>query len=335
MMGLTEACFQLGHLDFVGDKSWVEYRDGVREEIPAMRTNQGTTPVGKTWTRNPIPSWKCATGSPHSGRFAGIAGNPSDCKEFNFHPPQANLAGYGYSEHQEELSFMWSIVDKVQVPANLDGDYVLSWRWDSEQTPQVWAHCANVKIVEPTTTTTTSRGQTTTTRVCLPPDECQDDQHMHEKWEAHPESVCRLHEGDTSHDGGGSIDHKGHMLDSHNIETCKFACMQEASCKGVEFHPEQHHCEIWNEDIGFILKKPGYQCHKLTKRPSILLAETNGHPVVVEPQRRIWATLHMAIVPGIATAAVLAAMAVRRMVCSTTSRLEPCSDEEGEQTLVY
>ena len=32
----------------------------------------------------------------------------------------------------------WVIVDEVQVPAE-KGDYVLRWRWDTEQNPQVCA----------------------------------------------------------------------------------------------------------------------------------------------------------------------------------------------------
>jgi hypothetical protein len=29
------------------------------------------------------------------------------------------------------------------------GEYVLSWRWDVEQSPQVWANCADITIVDP------------------------------------------------------------------------------------------------------------------------------------------------------------------------------------------
>merc|ERR1712151_720419 len=39
------------------------------------------------------------------------------------------------------------MVDLVQIPENLPlGEYVLSFRWDCEQTPQIWTQCANVKI---------------------------------------------------------------------------------------------------------------------------------------------------------------------------------------------
>ena len=39
------------------------------------------------------------------------------------------------------------VVDKVLIPADLPaGDYVLGWRWDCEQTPQVWSSCSDVTI---------------------------------------------------------------------------------------------------------------------------------------------------------------------------------------------
>jgi hypothetical protein len=39
-------------------------------------------------------------------------------------------------------------MDKVKVPASLPpGQYVLSWRWDAEQTKQVWAHCSDVNVL--------------------------------------------------------------------------------------------------------------------------------------------------------------------------------------------
>ena len=37
------------------------------------------------------------------------------------------------------------ISDKVIIPADLPaGDYVLGWRWDAEETAQVWSNCADV-----------------------------------------------------------------------------------------------------------------------------------------------------------------------------------------------
>ena len=42
------------------------------------------------------------------------------------------------------------ISDHVQLPAALPpGDYVLGWRWDCEESNQVWASCSDVTIVSP------------------------------------------------------------------------------------------------------------------------------------------------------------------------------------------
>merc|ERR1712232_900476 len=46
----------------------------------------------------------------------------------------------------KEHNFDFGIVDKVKVPDVPPGEYILSFRWDSEQLPQVWSNCADVKI---------------------------------------------------------------------------------------------------------------------------------------------------------------------------------------------
>lgn len=40
----------------------------------------------------------------------------------------------------------FQIVDKIKVPQLPEGEYVVSFRWDCEQTPQVWSQCADVVI---------------------------------------------------------------------------------------------------------------------------------------------------------------------------------------------
>ena len=45
-------------------------------------------------------------------------------------------------------TFLFSVMDEVEVPDDLvPGEYVLSFRWDCEQTPQIWNACANVEII--------------------------------------------------------------------------------------------------------------------------------------------------------------------------------------------
>ena len=40
----------------------------------------------------------------------------------------------------------WEIIDTVQVLEGLEGDFIVSWRWDTEQIAQVWIQCSIVTI---------------------------------------------------------------------------------------------------------------------------------------------------------------------------------------------
>lgn len=40
---------------------------------------------------------------------------------------------------------VWVIVDHVRAPAQA-GEFVLRWRWDVEQNPQIWTHCADILV---------------------------------------------------------------------------------------------------------------------------------------------------------------------------------------------
>ena len=50
-------------------------------------------------------------------------------------------------------------MDKVVVPHDVEaGVYLLSWRWDCEESTQVWQNCADINIVDaPLITTQASR----------------------------------------------------------------------------------------------------------------------------------------------------------------------------------
>ena len=42
----------------------------------------------------------------------------------------------------------FAIVDQLRLPGGLEpGHWVLGWRWDAEETAQIWAACADVTIV--------------------------------------------------------------------------------------------------------------------------------------------------------------------------------------------
>jgi len=141
---VTEECFQQMPLQFAGDMQWVQYgEDGEKVEFLANRTTVGTFPPGSQWTKDPIP----ACGSLDGGWYEGAGCTESGTQ---FPPPAPGLAGYGENYLAPgEPEFKFTIMDKVQVPSDIiPGDYVLSFRWDCEQTSQIWNACANIKIVE-------------------------------------------------------------------------------------------------------------------------------------------------------------------------------------------
>jgi len=154
---LTEECFQQHHLPFKGFSSWIQFGSNLshRVEIRANRTTLGTNPSGSQWTKVPIPS--CG------GTYGGGFGCDDGCDKPQFESPINGLWGNGpyngcagcdkscgsnYTCNVKTCGKVmdFSIVDEVEVPDLPSGDYVLSFRWDCEQTPQIWSQCANIKI---------------------------------------------------------------------------------------------------------------------------------------------------------------------------------------------
>jgi hypothetical protein len=151
---MSEECFQRHHLAFAGESSWIQFGTDKsnRTQIRANRTSHGTFPHGSQWTKVPIPS--C------SGQGGGYDG--SGCDKPQFPSPVPGLWGNGpfngcahnpmpAAERAEYCARVmdFHIVDLVQIPTDLPlGDYVLSFRWDCEQTPQIWTNCADIEITE-------------------------------------------------------------------------------------------------------------------------------------------------------------------------------------------
>jgi len=142
IIGITEDCFQKTPLKFKGDKQWIQFGEDVatRFQISATRTSTGTTPPGSQWTKNPIPACR--------GSDGGYTNPTGDCFQgTQFTPPKLGLSGYGANMFRNDTNFQFSIIDKLIIPKDLHkGEYVLSFRWDCEQTPQVWNSCASIRI---------------------------------------------------------------------------------------------------------------------------------------------------------------------------------------------
>jgi len=140
---VTEECFQQTSLRFHGDTQWVQYgENGRKVTFLANRTTEGTWPEGSQWTKNPIP----ACHNPDGGWMEEEPHCVKDGPQFD--PPAPGLLGYGESYLAPGLpQFLFTIMDEVEVPDVAPGEYVLSFRWDCEQTSQIWSGCSNIRIV--------------------------------------------------------------------------------------------------------------------------------------------------------------------------------------------
>ena len=144
---LTEDCFWRHPLKFHGNTQRLRWSNGTEVEIPASRVSSGTFPPGSTWSMVPIPA--CAS---ELGGYQGVG-----CSQPQFPPPPGcDASCWGYQPRDGQpcpasrcaTTEFPDIVDQVEIPADLPpGDYVISWRWDCEQTPQIWNSCSDVAVV--------------------------------------------------------------------------------------------------------------------------------------------------------------------------------------------
>ena len=106
---LNEDCFSKGYLEFVGENQWFNYYREDSEFDEAM------------WTERKAQRYTTPTGS----QWTVI---------------EREIGGIDDAD--------WVFRDLVAVPETLEpGQYVLSMRWDSENSPQIWSSCSNIEIV--------------------------------------------------------------------------------------------------------------------------------------------------------------------------------------------
>jgi len=134
---LTEECFRKTPLPFVGKSSlrWGG-KQGKQLWFNATFVSEGTVPAGSTWAMNPLPR---TDSTKYPSAYDGF---PAPCYEPN--PPRdggwGGLCSGWYGPDNLE------IVNSVRVPAT-PGRYVLQWRYDCEESAQVWMNCADVEVV--------------------------------------------------------------------------------------------------------------------------------------------------------------------------------------------
>jgi hypothetical protein len=140
-------------------------KSGKESVVNATFLSEGTTPKGSTWKMNPVP--ECCPGQ------SDIAPGSCEAAGYTCGSYENTAVGYKCSNHQcgaensglgkSVPSFPWpttdpsapptgvtpkfAIVDKLLLPADLkSGHWVLGWRWDCEETAQVWMACADIMI---------------------------------------------------------------------------------------------------------------------------------------------------------------------------------------------
>lgn len=153
---LTEENFGKLALDFVGNSTlrW----DGDRSTqitfnttAKGWETNVGTIPAGSMWRKNPIPSglWQregpsykpvceesqaCLQGLAEFRGYSGYEMGVCKCSGWSSGPGSPLLPNL-------------EVVDTVLIPKSTKpGKYVLQWRWDCEESDQIWASCSDVTI---------------------------------------------------------------------------------------------------------------------------------------------------------------------------------------------
>ena len=156
-----EECFQKHVLPFADNTTTVRSPYGSFEDfsIPARDVDEGTFPVGSAWRTNPIPACNCDKGynctvpadgtksSPVHYAYDTDAPGEHPCETgFQFPPPWPEGFGYwGSGAHETGDSLLFQLVDRLRVPEE-KGEYLLSWRWDCENSPQIWGNCADIVV---------------------------------------------------------------------------------------------------------------------------------------------------------------------------------------------
>eukprot|EP00656_Telonema_subtile_P018076 TRINITY_DN19740_c0_g4_i1.p1 TRINITY_DN19740_c0_g4~~TRINITY_DN19740_c0_g4_i1.p1 ORF type:complete len:386 (+),score=67.28 TRINITY_DN19740_c0_g4_i1:61-1218(+) len=135
---LTEASFGKIPLDFVGSQKlrWHggKAHGGLEIEFNGTYVSSGTVPAGSMWARNPIPR--------NDMQQTGQGFEPI-CVEFGMDAKMCSGMEDGSGGAEPSLE----IVDQLVIPKDLPaGEYVLGWRWDCEESNQIWQSCSDVTI---------------------------------------------------------------------------------------------------------------------------------------------------------------------------------------------
>lgn len=144
---LNEDCFQRMHLNFTGNSSlrWGGVggkRVYFNSSAKGWEVTTGTVPRNSMWRKLPIPR-TVSNWFMYGASFEPVCEESDECKNSHYKAPKDGVCKCS-GEWNDEVE----IVDKIHIPASLKpGKYVLGWRWDCEESTQVWGSCSDVTIV--------------------------------------------------------------------------------------------------------------------------------------------------------------------------------------------
>jgi len=180
---LTEECFEKTQLVFVDSTTKLQYmfmtgngtfgKNHTEVTIPAHRVSGAAVhPPGSQWSKNPVPPGLWANGQEQQGnagppQFEPPAGCDESC--WGYQPCNVGFTHPSYEgwNHTGQLpscsrtsptdplhngegcchtTAYMAVKDQVKVPKVQPGEYVVRWRWDCEQSPQIWSGCGDVTI---------------------------------------------------------------------------------------------------------------------------------------------------------------------------------------------
>ena len=121
----------------------------------ATDVSVGTLPEGSTWRRGPFPRGPWEWGN-WGASYEPACDEPAACRNAHTRPPTP--PGHDRSEGTWPCKCSGSgdgdlykveVMDKLRLPVDLPaGEWVLGWRWDCEESTQVWSSCSDVTVIK-------------------------------------------------------------------------------------------------------------------------------------------------------------------------------------------
>jgi len=161
------ACFQSNVLTFASRNSTIHFDDDSHADIE-IPTKTYVAPDGAQWRTSPIPGCACDNGIACGSKANFLEGHAQGRCSFpeskvyaehgsaNAACPHGTMFQAGFDQFTQGYlttfagqkgGNKFSVMDEVNVP-NVPGEYVLGWRWDCEETDQVWNSCADITITD-------------------------------------------------------------------------------------------------------------------------------------------------------------------------------------------